>query len=31
MLTFECSAEAESYEVLYERYKQYKQNISFFI
>ena len=34
MLTFECSAGAASYEVfmkLYERYKQYKQNVSFFL
>ena len=30
MLTFECSAGAASYEVFYERYKQYKQNVSFF-
>ena len=29
MLTFECSAGAASYEVFYERYKQYKQNVSF--
>ena len=31
MLTFECSAGAASYEVFYELYKQYKQNVSFFI
>ena len=29
MLTFECSAGATSYEVLYERYKQYKHYLSF--
>ncbi len=30
MLTFECSAGAASYEVFfYERYRQYKQNVSF--
>ena len=31
LLTFECSAGAVSYEVFYERYEQYKQNVLFFI